>query len=71
MRAFNDSHVVHPDEFKVPPDEDLEWERRYRECVKTLPLEIRTLTGKAILQFYRDNPDHPRLHTVAGPQPPR
>lgn len=65
MRAFDDYiRALHPEYFELTADEDPEVERRYREAVsriKDAPHKERTIIGKAILQFYRENPSHPRL----------
>jgi hypothetical protein len=47
----------------------LKFERLYAKKVKELPHEARLIAGKAILDFYRSNPDHPRLDAVVGPRP--
>jgi hypothetical protein len=70
MRAFDDwMHAIYPEAFQPPSHEDPEVERLYGKRVKELPLEARLMAGKAILDFYRNNPDHPRLDAMVGPRP--
>jgi hypothetical protein len=70
MRAFDDwAHAIHPEAFPHSWDQDPEFERLYAKKVKELPHEAGLIAGKAILDFYRSNPDHPRLDAVVGPRP--
>jgi hypothetical protein len=69
MRAFDDwMKAMYPEAFphySVDP----EFDRVYAQRIKEVPHEGRLIEGKAILNLYRNNPDHPRLDAVVGPRP--
>lgn len=74
MLAYEDyAHLMYPDIFKIEPDRDAEFERAYREAVAQIrewPHHEQVLIGEALLQLYREHPDHPRLRppVLDGPK---
>jgi hypothetical protein len=61
MRAFDEwMKVTHPDEFKLPPDPDQDFEWGYRQAVgilKTGPQSQRLVLANGLLKFFREHPD--------------
>ena len=66
MRAYDDfAHAMYPEIFQADPDPDPEVERNYRESLSRLrerPHHEQVGVGRGLLEFYRANPDHPRLN---------
>jgi len=71
MRAFDTlMHIMHPEEFQLPPDPDPDFEAVFRQSVTFLKRGSRDallLMGKTLITFYRD---HPSVGGFGAPREP-